>query len=180
MSSEEYIVWWKGVYPFTNRDKSFVYTDSKHYLDIFYRSTEEDEAMSETVAKQVAEDIKSMNADVSAELINALVDREKMKRVDALVICYDKWQKLRTEIKKAERFDEISMDKDGKIISETYSKKAFEALKTLREKADRIAKVVEKAINGDPTDAYNLARDKGDGGNKSEEGTDTSSAQESH
>src|SRR5258708_1711493 len=116
------------------------------------------------VADRVAEDIKSMNPDVEVELVNALVDREKSKRVDALVICYDKWQKLRGEIKKAERPDLVTMDKDGKITGESFSKKAFEALKVLREKAEKIEKVVKKALDGDAGDAYNLARDKGEGG----------------
>jgi hypothetical protein len=130
------------------------------------------------VADQVAEDIKTMNPDVEVALVDALVDREKVKRVDALVICYDKWQKLRGEIRKAERPDEVSMDKDGKVISESFSKKAFEALKTLREKAEKIEKAVEKALKGDCGDAYNIARDKGDGGDKGKTGTDTSSTEE--
>lgn len=128
------------------------------------------------VADQVAEDIKAMNPDVEASLVDALVDREKSKRVDALVICYDKWQKLRGEIRKAERPDQVFTDKDGKITGESFSKKAFDALKTLREKAEKIERAVEKAIKGDVGDAYNIARDKGDGGNKSEEGTDPASA----
>lgn len=125
------------------------------------------------VADQVAEDIKAMNPDVEAALVDALVDREKSKRVDAIVICYDKWQKLRGEIRRAEKPDQVSIDKEGKAVSESFSKKAFEALKTIREKADKIEKAIEKALKGDPSDVYNIARDKGDGGNKSEEGTDT-------
>jgi hypothetical protein len=136
--------------------------------------------MSEKVADQVAEDIKGMNPDVKTALVDALVDREKVKRVDALVICYDKWQKLRGEMRKAERPDNVTMDKDGKVVSESFSKKAYEALKTLREKADKIAKAIEKALNGDVSDAYNIARDKGDGGEKGKAGTDTSATEESN
>jgi hypothetical protein len=131
------------------------------------------------VADQVAEDIKTMNPDVETELVNALVDREKVKRVDALVICYDKWQKLRGEIRKAERPDQVATDKEGKVVSETFSKKAFEALKTLREKAEKIERAVEKALKGDCGDAYNIAQDKSGGGDKGKGGTDTSAPEES-
>lgn len=41
-SVEEYIAWWKGVYPFTERSKSFVYSENEDYLDIFYMLTTED------------------------------------------------------------------------------------------------------------------------------------------
>lgn len=131
------------------------------------------------VADQVAEDLKAMNPDVQNDLVNALVDREKTKRVDALVICYDKWQKLRGEVRRAEKPDQVSTDATGKVISESFSKKAFEALKTIREKAEKIEKAVEKALKGDMGDAYNIARDKGDGGDKGKSGTDTSATEES-
>lgn len=128
------------------------------------------------LAQQVAEDIKSMGPDVHQEVVDWLVNREKRKRVEAIAQCYDKWLKFQGEIKKASRPDQIQVDATGKETSSSFSKKAYEALKTLREKSEKIEKAVEKAINGDVGDAYNIAKDKGDGGSSNSEGADSSAS----
>lgn len=129
------------------------------------------------VSKKVMEELLDLSAgseEVEAGLADLLVKEDLNKKVEAIASCYKKWLRLKGEIKKAERPDLVVVDKDGKPVSSNFSKKAFEALKTIREKADRISRAVEKALKEeDYGDVYNIAKDKGDGGSKSEEGTDT-------
>jgi hypothetical protein len=129
------------------------------------------------VSKKVMEQLLDLSAgseDVEAGLSDLLVKEDLNKKVTALASCYKKWLKLRGEIKKAERPDQVQVDKDGKPVSSAFSKKAFEALKVLREKAGKIERAVEKALKEeDYGDVYNIAQSKDDGGSKSEEASDT-------
>lgn len=136
--------------------------------------------MGDSVSKKVMEELLDLSAssdDVEAGLTDLLVKQDLNKKVEALSACYMKWLKLRGEIRKCEKPDQISVDKSGKILSETFSKKAHDALKTIQEKADKISRAVEKAFKEDNYgDVFNIAKDKGDGGNKSESEADTSAA----
>lgn len=135
--------------------------------------------MGTEVSKKVMEELLELSAgaeDVEAGLVDMLVKQDLNKKVEALNNVYNKWLKLRSEIKKAERPDQVFMSPDGKETA-SFSKKAFEALKTLREKAGKLERIFTKALKEDDYgEAFNVAKDKGDGGSKSEEGTDTGAA----
>lgn len=133
------------------------------------------------VSKKVMEELLDLSAgseEVEAGLTDLLVKEDLNKKIEALTNVYRKWLKLRSEIKKAERPDQIFVDAStGKEISASHSKKAFDGLKGLREKAAKIERVFHKALKEDDYgELYNIAKDKGDSGEKSQGEADTSSA----
>lgn len=129
------------------------------------------------VSKKVMEELLNLSAgaeEVEAGLTDLLVKQDLNRKVEAIAACYTKWSKLHQEIKKAERPDQVLVDKDGKPVSANFSKKAFEALETLRGKANKISRAVEKAMKEeDYGDVYNIAKDKGDSGNQGQSKPDT-------
>lgn len=145
----------------------------KHYKEYEWRTE-----MGTEVSKKVMEELLDLSAgaeEVESGLTDLLVKQDLNRKVEALNTIYNRWLKLRGEIKKAERPDQVFVDKDGKETS-THSRKAFDGLKALREKAGKLERIFHKALKEDDYgEAFNVAKDKGDGGSESKE-TDSGGA----
>ena len=100
----------------------------------YYKEYEWRTEMATEVSKKVMEELLDLSAgaeEVETGLTDLLVKQDLNRKVEALNTIYNRWLKLRGEIKKAERPDQVFVDKDGKETS-THSKKAFDGLKALR------------------------------------------------
>jgi len=111
---------------------------------------------------------------VEQSVVDALVDKELTKRTQAIVTCFENFQKLASELVKIDRPDQKVYD-DGKeklFMSSTR----HEEIKKLREKIDKHERSLDKAVKGDMKDVYDLnqqssSKNKGESGGKSSEGT---------
>lgn len=116
----------------------------------------------ENIIETVANAIKNGNETVQTNVINSLVNKELDRRADAIVKGLDSFNKLNLEIKKVKP-DVVAFDADGKQIGEgTYTKAAADKLKQSKEKAGKIERALNKALeNGDYGDLFNLNSNSG-------------------
>lgn len=93
--------------------------------------------------------IKGMIKDSGDTIRNTFIDKqiqkEVEKRVNLLSELFSALLKFKREVEKIKP-DIISMDADGKVTSESWSKKAVENRKSSLEKLNKAEKVLEKAI----------------------------------
>lgn len=132
------------------------------------------------VSKKVMEQLLELSAgseEVETSLGDLLVKEDLNKKVEALRNIYKKWLKLRGEIKKAEKPDQVFVDAATGKETAQHSKKAFDGLKGLREKVAKLERIFHKALKDDDYgEAYNVAQDKEDGSGKSQEEADTTAS----
>lgn len=115
-----------------------------------------------SVQIKVADKIVALAPTVEDKIVGILVDREVIKRSNALVIGIDKISTLEKDFNKIKP-DQKSYDEEGKLVSETWSKKALDERNKLQVKINKVTKAVEKALeNSDYGDVYNIAAGKED------------------
>lgn len=123
-----------------------------------------------TITTKVAEALAGIGPSVEADVISALSDREVKKRSEAIVIVYDKLQKLQSDYKKLGP-DLGVYDAAGKETSSGYSKQRIKDRNDLSGKIDKYSKAIEKALAGDCSDIYNLSRGSDKEGGGKDKGT---------
>lgn len=125
-----------------------------------------------SVQQKIAEKIIELAPTVEEAVVDTLVERELVKRSEAVVQCMDLLSKLEGELKRIKP-DQVSYDTDGKIISESFSKGKFEEKKKLIERIGKFTNAITKALEkSDYGDVYNL-KNQGAGGSKDSSTTDT-------
>lgn len=132
-----------------------------------------------TIQETIAEALKGLSPRVESEVVARIADRTVDKNVDILVKCVDLLTAEEAALKKLERPDNVQFDKDGKSVSETYSKTRWDEVKKKRERIEKIKKAINKALeNSDYVDAINLSGGKASAEDKTGDGEkdDTSTA----
>jgi hypothetical protein len=118
---------------------------------------------------------------IEKALVDELVEREAEKRVKALVVCYDNLLKMKNDLNKIDRPDDIKYDKDKKPVQEFYTKSRLDEIDKIKQKIEKHEKAIVKGLEGEMKDVYELAqqssgkdkKDSGSGGGKSSEASDT-------
>lgn len=111
------------------------------------------------IRTKIAEQLSNISPKVENDVVEALVAREVSKRSAAIVQALDDLSELEKTMKKTKP-DQQSFDVEGKVISETYSKNRFEELNKIKAKIEKYTKAIDKALNGDLSDVYNLNSQK--------------------
>lgn len=112
---------------------------------------------------------------VERQLVEALAEKRLNEITSVLVITYENLIKLRLEVAKIDKPDDIRYDKDRKPVREEYTKERLDAVQKLRERIDKHEKAITKGITGDIKDAKDLnasqqssKQDRGSGSGKGE------------
>jgi hypothetical protein len=121
--------------------------------------------MADTIRAKLAEQLKEINPRLESEIIDALVDRDVDKKKHAFLSVYDKLTKAEAEYKRLGP-DDIAFDVTGKKTREDYTKKRVEEIKKAEAHIAKLMKALNKAMEGDYGDVFNLA-----GGKDTTEGT---------
>lgn len=111
------------------------------------------------IQTKIAEKISEIAPSLEKEIIEALVNRELSKRSTAIVTALDELSKMEKDLKKVKP-DQQGFDGEGKVVSETYSKAKLEEMNKLKQKIEKFTKAIDKALNGDMGDVYNLNSSK--------------------
>lgn len=112
----------------------------------------------ETIHQKVSEQIAAINPVIEDKVVGALVTREANKRADAILKGIDKLSDLSRERRKTDKGDTVTYNKDGTVASELYSKERIEANKKADDAISKLTAAVNKALNGDCGDLYNLVK----------------------
>ena len=99
-----------------------------------------------TLQTTVTSNIAESNILVTTKVVDFFVEREVTRRVTALTTAIQELDKADKEILKFKP-DQKSLDKDGNAISETYSPAKFEERKKAVDKASKLRKAIERALN---------------------------------
>lgn len=124
-----------------------------------------------TLFEAVATGIAGFGPAVQDAAVNYFVEKEKKRRVDALIAGLDQQKQMNSELKKLSKPDQISKDLEGKTVSESFSPAAQKKYQETKQKADKLDKALDKALNGDFGDLYQQVS-KGGGEAKAEEATE--------
>lgn len=114
--------------------------------------------MTKTITDAVAEKIAAISPEVNEKVIEALVEREKAKRTDAVLAGLDKLRTLQSDLRKIRPDVGGAFDENGTELKPTlYSKAKFEERKKVVEQIDKLQKALDLAIDkGDMTKLYEL------------------------
>jgi predicted RND superfamily exporter protein len=115
-----------------------------------------------SINQAVAEQVEKLgSAKVVESVVEKLVNVELTKRADALAAAIKLAEDTLREQRKASKADQVAVTTTGERV-ETFSPKAYEALKKLNEKLAKIEKVVQNATeNGDWGKLYELVKNGG-------------------
>lgn len=103
------------------------------------------------ILAEVASTLKSSSETVKKRLVDTLVEREVVNRVDML-------DKALVRLKDAKKeFDKIkpdvdSFDADGKLVSSLYSKAKADERKKAGELKEKLEKAIDQALSGESFD----------------------------
>lgn len=111
-----------------------------------------------TIREKVGERIAALSPAVEAKVIEHFVQKEADRRADAIIKGIDKLTDLTRERRKTEKGDIISYNSDGSVATQTYSKDRLEANKKADEQIQKLAKAIDKALEGDASDLFNLTK----------------------
>jgi hypothetical protein len=79
------------------------------------------------------------------------------KRASAVTKVYDLMMREQKELRKIDRADQKTFQKDGTVASETYSKDRLDAIKKHNDAINKMNKSIEKALaDADFGDVYSL------------------------
>lgn len=116
--------------------------------------------MSNSVQMKVAEQISAIAPKVEDKVVGTLVDRELVKRSDALVNVMDKLDKANKDFKRLVA-DVKTYDEKGTVLTETFSKARIDERAKAQKQIDKMTGAINKALEkGDFGDVYNLASGK--------------------
>lgn len=116
-----------------------------------------------SLQQKIDQNLATISPAVEQAIIEAVVKREIEKRSTAVVTVYDKMMREEKELRKIDRADQKTFNKDGSVASETYSKDRLDAIKKSTDAIAKMTKAIEKALSsGDFSDVYNLSGNKSD------------------
>lgn len=112
------------------------------------------------ILSKILETQKNTGDRIEAEIIQAYEDRHVEKRVKACCIVIDKLMDEKTKLKKLTA-DLVSLDAQGKVLSETYSKTRFAEKQKSEKQIEKFEKALNKALkDGDFSDVLNIGDGK--------------------
>lgn len=119
--------------------------------------------METDILSKILETQKNTGDRIEAEIIQAYEDRHVEKRVKACCIVIDKLMDEKTKLKKLTA-DLVSLDAQGKVLSETYSKARFAEKQKSEKQIEKFEKALNKALkDGDFSDVLNIGDGKDSG-----------------
>jgi hypothetical protein len=113
------------------------------------------------MASQIKESITDEK--VMKGFVDIIVDKELVKRSSALAVLWEGIQGQRKEIDKLEKqttkiYDPKDLEKPAR---EELSETQRQAIKTAKERLDKLIKAFEKGMKGDMADVYNINQSLG-------------------
>lgn len=116
----------------------------------------------QTLREAVASQIAQINPVVGEKVVEHFVQTEINKRADAIVKGLDTLSNFQRERAKLAKPDQVSYNADRTVAAETYSKAKLDEIEKLDKKIEKLEKAINKAIDGDMGDLYNLNKGGGD------------------
>lgn len=106
----------------------------------------------------IAEQILKCAPLVEERIVTAMVEREVVKRGEAIGKCLDKLMKAENDQRKIKP-DIIAYDAAGTKVSENWSKERLEELNKSKQRIEKLTRAIDKALDKKPdfSDVYNLA-----------------------
>lgn len=124
----------------------------------------------------VAEKIATLGPGVADKVINTIVEKELIRRSNALVDCIDKLEKEEKAFRKLGA-DQKTFDEKGSVVSEYYSKARVEDRAKTKKKIEKITAAITKALEKNEfSDVYNYASGKEPTDDNIVKGEDTEAA----
>lgn len=119
------------------------------------------------ITLKVASAIAALAPAVEEGVIATLVERERNKRVDSIVVAIGQYDNLVREGRAFEKPDLPVYDSEGNLTSEGFSKQRYEQRTKHKERLAKLEKAINKALEGDLGDLNNFINQKP--GNKNAE-----------
>jgi hypothetical protein len=125
-----------------------------------------------TIQEKVAQGIANLGPQVESTVVDMLVDKELQRRTPPIVQGLDKLGELDGELKKADKPDDRTFNKDGSVKDESYSSKKIEEIKKIKERIQKLTNAINKALdNGDLKELNQLLQQGGKDKTESSAGT---------
>jgi hypothetical protein len=112
--------------------------------------------LNKTIRLAVTNALAEAAPQVSGRVIEHYVAKEVARRTDVVIKGLDKAAELQKELRKIDRPDHVTFDKEGKPAHESYTKERLEALKKANEQLVKFEKAIEKALVGEVEDLAQL------------------------
>lgn len=107
------------------------------------------------VLTDVSDTLKtSADGAVLKRVKDAFVERELVKRTDALVKAFDKLTAAKSDLKKIKP-DNVLYDEDGNVTQESYSKAKLDERGKAKKQVAKLEEAINAALAGDFSKVYN-------------------------
>ena len=111
-----------------------------------------------SIREKVGEQIAALSPAVEAKVVEHFVKKEAERRADAIIKGIDKLSELTRERRKTDKGDIVSYNGDGSVATQAYSKDRLEANKKADEQISKLTTAIDKALEGDASDLFNLTK----------------------
>lgn len=119
--------------------------------------------MEKDILSLIADTQKNTGQRIEAEIIQFYEDRHVQKRVKACCIVIDKLMDEQAKLKKLTA-DQVSLDPNGQVVSETFSKVRFQEKQKSEKVIEKYQRALHKALkDGDFSDVLNIGDGKDQG-----------------
>lgn len=126
------------------------------------------------VRSMIAEKIAALGEEIATEVVVAHVERDKKRKVDALVKVMDMLDTTNKDFNKLGP-DNVTYGEDGKKATETFSKKRIDERAKAKGRITKLTNAINKALKGDFGDLFNLASGKPEAADSSSDNSSDSS-----
>lgn len=116
------------------------------------------------ITLKVASAIAALAPAVEEGVVSTLVERERNKRVDAIVTAIGQYDVIVREGRAFEKPDITAYNTEGNLTSEGFSKQRIEQRTKHKERLAKLEKAIDKALSGDMGDLNNFINQKGGSG----------------
>jgi hypothetical protein len=109
-----------------------------------------------SLMEAVGSQISAFGPAVQEGVISHFVEKEKKRRIEALISGLDQAKSYSSELKKLSKPDVITKNLDGTTKDESFSPAAAKKFAETKQKADKLDKAMDKAFNGEFGDLFQL------------------------
>lgn len=115
--------------------------------------------MKNTIMDKVSDSLSNVSEDVNKRVVDVLVERDKEKRVNAIVAGLNKIDELTKKSFSLNKGDQVSYNEDGTVASATFSKERLVEKNKNKEILEKWTSAVDKAISkGDMSKLYDMVK----------------------
>ena len=113
---------------------------------------------SHNIQEEISSRLVKMVPEIAEDVIEYFVKQQINKISDAIIKGMDKLKEFDKESNKIKHPDVVTYNEFGATMSASYSKERIEAKRKLNEQRERYVKAIDKALQGDAQNLFELIK----------------------